>query len=102
MATIELQLQRSCMLYASSLGILCYHFQAAKYQLPNAQHVDSGVPVGWPDLTLIYPNGTVAFVELKIHPNKPSKKQLHYLSILPNAHLCYSFNEFKEIVNEIL
>ena len=99
----ELNLQKRCMLYASSLGLLVYHFQAAKYQLPNGDYVDSGVPVGWPDLTIIDPvTSKVYFAELKIKPNKPSKEQRHYLTVLPNAYLCYSLDKFKEIVNDFL
>ena len=95
----ELNLQKRCMLYCSSLGLLCYHFEATSYQLPNGSYVNSNVPVGWPDLTIIDPKTSkVYFVELKIKPNKPSKEQLHYLSVLPNAHLCYSLDEFKALL----
>ena len=69
---------------------------------PNGAYVNSNVPVGWPDLTIIANDGRVLFVELKIHPNKPSKEQLHYLSVLPNAHLCYDLNAFKYIVSNFL
>ena len=98
----ENQLQRSCMLYASTLGLLVYHFQAANYQLPNAQHVDSGVPVGWPDLTIIDPSTSkAAFVELKVGKNQPTERQRHFLSVLPNAHLCRDLSTFKNVVNQI-
>ena len=98
----ELNLQNECMLYASSHNLFCYHFEATSYQLPNGSYVNSNVPVGWPDLTIISPDGKVMFVELKIKPNKPSKKQLHYLSVLPNAFLCYSLDEFKEAIKILL
>lgn len=98
----EKQLQDACMLYASSKGFLPYHFQASKYQLPNGEYVDSGVPVGWPDLTLIHPDGYVLFAELKVGHNKPTKDQKHYLSVLPNAYLCYDLPTFKKAVNETL
>lgn len=102
MSSRELNLQNECMLYASSRNLLCYHFEATSYQLPNGAYVNSNVPVGWPDLTIIANDGRVLFVELKIHPNKPSKEQLHYLSVLPNAHLCYDLNAFKYIVSNFL
>lgn len=94
----ELNLQRACMLEASKHQALCYHFQATSYQLPNGQYVTSGVPVGWPDLIIIKSDGTVHFAELKIKPNKPTKEQLHYLSILPNAHLIYDLKSFKAAI----
>ena len=54
------------MLHASSLGLLVYHFEATSYQLPNGSYVNSNVPVGWPDLTIIDPKTSkVYFVELK-------------------------------------
>lgn len=94
----ELNLQKRCMLHASSLGLLVYHFEATSYQLPNGSYVNSNVPVGWPDLTIIDPKTSkVYFVELKIKPNKPSKEQIHFLEILPNSHLIYDFDAFVKI-----
>jgi len=94
----ELNLQKRCMLYASSLGLLVYHFEATSYQLPNGSYVNSNVPVGWPDLTIIDPKTSkVYFVELKIKPNKPTKEQLHYLEVLPNSYLIYDFESFTAI-----
>ena len=94
----ELNLQKRCMLYASSLGLLVYHFEATSYQLPNGSYVNSNVPVGWPDLTIIDPvTSKVYFAELKIKPNKPSKEQIHYLEVLPNSYLIYDFESFTSI-----
>ena len=98
MKSRESNLQAECMLYASAHNFLCYHFSSTKYQLPDGSYVDSGVPVGWPDLTIISPDGKVIFVELKVKPNKPTKEQIHYLSVLPNAYLCYSLDEFKAVL----
>lgn len=98
---LELNLQNECMLYASSRNLICYHFEAVSYQLPNGSYVNSNVPVGWPDLTIISDTGKIAFVELKIKPNKPTKEQLHYLNVLPNARLCYNLDDFKSAVHEI-
>lgn len=98
----ELNLQKRCMIHASSLGLLCYHFEATSYQLPNGSYVNSNVPVGWPDLTIIDPKSSkICFVELKIHPNKPSKEQIHYLNVLPNAFLCYDFASFCSILAQV-
>ena len=39
--------------------------------------VDSSSSRGWPDLTLLLPNGTVLFVELKTPTGRRSKLQEH-------------------------
>jgi hypothetical protein len=84
------------MLECSKHNALVYHFEATHLRLPNGTYRDSGVPIGWPDLTIIKQDGSIHFAELKVGKNKPSKEQQKFLSLLPNSHLIYSLEEFSK------
>lgn len=99
----ELNLQKQCMLEAGKRKLLCYHFEAVNTQLPNGRFVRSGVPVGYPDLTIINKaNGKVMFAELKVGYNQASKEQEKFLKLLPNAYLIRDVEDFIEKIHTIL
>lgn len=67
-----------------------------------------GVLKGVPDLFIPEPAGTYAglWIEMKVKPNRPSPEQKDLMHRLTNrlyrCEVCYSFEEFVEIINSYL
>lgn len=101
----EINLQRSIQLDASLEGWICEHYESKRGQLINGSFIDSGVPVGYPDLTIYLGNGIVAFVECKIHPNVPSSEQLRFIDRMTTlgyqAKVIYNMDEWTNFKNQL-
>lgn len=73
--------------------------------MPDGTYFNTGVPVGYPDLTIFTDDGRVLFIETKIKPRKPTDEQLHFLQILRErgfvAEVVYNFDEFLNIVKRL-
>ena len=102
----ELNLQRLVALDASTNGWIAEHYESKKLLLPNGMYADSGVPVGYPDLTLYVAPGIVCFVELKVNKNKPSKEQLEFQSRMRSrgyiSEIIYSMQEWEGVKTLII
>lgn len=74
--------------------------------MQDGTYFNTGVPVGWPDLTIITDNGQVLFIETKIKPRKPTDDQIKMLDNLRNrgfiAEVVYDFNQFLNIFEKSL
>lgn len=86
---LEKNLQQKIIKFCKAHGILCVK-------------VDSTSSRGWPDLTVLLPNGVVLFVELKTETGKLSKLQEHtHKQIAQNKGKVYvirNLKTFKELV----
>ena len=100
--TPEQALDKQIMLYCGQKNWLCFHINVGKFRMPDGTYFQTGVPKGWPDLTIIKDNGKIAFCETKIKPRKPTEEQLNFIKNLNNrgfnAFVAYDLEEFiKEI-----
>lgn len=84
---------------------LCFHINVGKIRLNDGTYFNTGVPVGYPDLTIITNNGKVLFIETKIKPRKPTVEQINMLNDLKNrgfiAEVVYDFEEFLRIISPL-
>ena len=87
---LESTIQKNILKYCKKCHILAFK-------------VDSTSTVGFPDLTVIKPDGTVWFIELKTATGRLSKMQEHTINRLEennaNVAICRSLEEFKTLVN---
>ena len=81
---------------------LAFHINVGKIRLSDGSYFHTGVPVGWPDLTLITDRGQVIFIETKIKPRKPTEEQIQMLNNLKLrgfiAEVVYNFDDFLAIL----
>lgn len=70
----------------------------------TSRYVESGLPVGWPDLMVLRPDGVACFVETKIRPRKPTGDQLRVQALLRSMGFrtgtAYSVEEALEIIEK--
>lgn len=85
---------------------LAFHINVGKIRLSDGSYFNTGVPVGWPDLTIITNNGHVLFVETKIYPRKPTQEQLKMLENLTKrgfiSAVIYEFSDFISLVSAFI
>lgn len=102
--TPEQALDHSIMLWCGKHNWLCFHINVGKFKLPNGTYFQTGVPVGWPDLTIITDDGRVIFCETKIKPRKPTQEQLNFIENLNSrgikAFVAYTLEEFVEEIEK--
>ena len=102
--TPEQALDKAIMLYCGEHNWLCFHINVGGGMLANGSYFHTGVPVGWPDLTIITDDGRVIFCETKIHPRKPTQAQLNFIENLKSrgfkAFVAYTLEEFIENVRK--
>jgi hypothetical protein len=98
--TPEQYLDKQIMLYCGEHNWLCFHCNVGQVLTADGTYFRTGLPVGFPDLLIIKTDGTVVFCETKIHPRKPTQKQLQFIATLKhrgfNAFVAYSLEEFIE------
>ena len=86
---LERIIQQKIVAFSKQMGIM-------------ALKTDSTSHRGWPDLTVILPNGTVLFVEIKTKTGRLSKLQqhIHQQMRANNAHVytVRSLDEFKRAI----
>ena len=84
---------------------LCFHINVATVRLFDGRYFKTGVPEGWPDLTILTDTGIAFYIETKIHPRKPTSEQLEFIRILRDrgftAEVVYSLSEFISLANRI-
>jgi hypothetical protein len=73
----EAAIQRAIIARLRLSGIVCHHSpNAAKRSVIGGRRVkQDGMITGWPDLTVLGPEGLVAFLEVKAPDGKPSPAQ---------------------------
>ena len=100
--TPEQALDKSIMLWCGKRNWLCFHINVGGGMLKSGGYFHTGVPVGWPDLTILTNDGEVIFCETKIKPRKPTQEQLNFIANLKErgfkAFVAYSLEEFIENV----
>lgn len=98
--TQEQYLDKQIMLYCGEHDWLCFHCNVGSVLTADGRYFHTGLPVGFPDLLVIKHDGKVAFCETKIHPRKPTKEQIAFLTNLQErgftAFVAYSLDEFIE------
>lgn len=84
----ETILQNKIRVRLSELGCIVLRHDVGVFSAPNGSIVRVGT-IGEPDLTVIGPNGIVAWIEIKIAPNKPTKEQIAFMKRLQElGHKC--------------
>lgn len=102
--TPETKLKNKIMLDCGNRNWLCFHINVGSVRLPNGSFFSTGVPNGWPDLTILTDDGRAIFVETKTHPRKPTPDQIAMITNLKQrgfkASVIYSFEEWLEFIKE--
>lgn len=74
--------------------------------IQHARHFQTGLPVGFPDLLVILPNGRVVFMEVKTATGKvrPEQKRMHEFLDSMHQHHCIvrSVEDAVKIIKRIL
>ena len=96
--TPESRLKNEIRIYCGEHNWLCFHINVATIKLPNGSYLKTGVPKGWPDLTILTDTGVSIYCETKIHPRKPTEDQIKMIKNLKargfRAFVAYSLEEF--------
>lgn len=102
--TPEHKFMNEIRLWCGEHDYLCFRCNVGKYLLANGRYMDTGLPVGFPDLLILTNNGQIVFCECKVKPNKPSQEQLNFIKIIRDrgfkALVCYNISELEELINE--
>lgn len=108
----EDNLQMVCMRYLGYAYPKILAIHVANERKTSLQHgaklKKMGVRAGVPDILIFKKKGALCgcAIELKIKPNKPTPKQTEFLNDLEAEYwitrVCYSFDEFEEVVNDYL
>ena len=95
----ESNLQRLILIDCGKQNWIAEHYESKKLLLPSGFYADSGVPVGYPDLTIYIGHGIVCFAELKVNKNKPSDEQLIFQERMRSrgylSEIIYSMQEWE-------
>lgn len=104
--TPEHRLSNQIRIWCGEHNFLCFHINVGKIRMSDGTYFHTGVPVGWPDLTIITDNGQVVFIETKIKPRQPTQQQIDMLNELKNrgfiAEVVYDFQSFLRIFEKVL
>ncbi len=100
----EHDLQNSIRMELSRRGFAVFRTNVGRVKMPDGRIFDTGLPVGFSDL-LAVKDGRAYFIEVKVHPNKPSEKQIHFLEQMRERYGCaggvaYSVEDAVGIVGE--
>ena len=100
----EHDLQNAIRMELTRRGCAVFRTNVGKIKLPDGRIFDTGLPRGFSDLLAVR-GGRAYFVEVKVHPNKPTEEQLHFLDTMRNRYGCaggvaYSVEDAVRIVNE--
>ena len=102
--TPEQALDKQIMLYCGEHNWLCFHINVGGGELKRGGYFRTGVPIGWPDLTILTDTGDVIFCETKIHPRKPTIDQIRFIENLNKrgfkAFVAYNLQEFIDEVEK--
>lgn len=104
--TPEHALSNKIRIWCGEHNWLCFHINVGKIRMSDGTYFNTGVPVGWPDLTIITDTGQVLFIETKIKPRKPTDDQINMLNNLRGrgfiAEVVYEFSEFLTLIRTVL
>lgn len=96
----ELNLQKLIQIDCGKEGWIAEHYESKKLLLPDGRYADSGVPVGYPDITIYPGKGYVVFVETKVGYNKQSDEQIAFQQRMERLGysylLIYNINEWQK------
>lgn len=96
----EGDLQNLIRLELSRRGFTVFRANVGKFKLTDGRWFDVGLPQGFSDLFAVK-GGKISFIEVKIHPNKPSTEQLNFIEQMINqgckAGVAYSVEEALDI-----
>jgi hypothetical protein len=102
----ELILQKQIQLDCGKHGWIAEHYESKKLRLPNGMYADSGVPKGYPDITIYIGNGIVVFVETKIGYNKLSDDQKKFFKRMRRlGYICevvYTVKQWSKVKDKIV
>lgn len=112
MKTPEHNLMNEIMLYCGKQGYISLRLNSGKAWQGIIKRTNVGIiltalkaielcPEGTSDLLIIMPN-KIAFVETKIHPRKPTERQLKFIDAIKKlghiAGVVYSLDEFINLI----
>lgn len=78
----EHDLQNQIRLELSKRGVINFRTNVGKIRMADGRMFDTGLPKGFSDLMGVLPDGRAVFIEVKVHPNKPSREQLNFIAVM--------------------
>jgi len=104
--TPEKKLMNEIRLYCGTKGWIVIRNNVGTFKLANGTYLNTGLPKGWPDLTILIPGGHSVFVETKIKKNKVSNDQKEKITLLRKyqfkSFVCRSIEEFIQEMSEFI
>lgn len=101
--TKEKRLMNEIRLWCGEHDLICIRANVGKVRMKDGGWFDTGLPVGYPDLTIIG-YGFIIYCECKIKPNKPTKEQIAFLAEMnKRGHgtlIAYSLDDLIEYMKE--
>jgi hypothetical protein len=101
--TPEKSLMNDVRIALGKIGCIVIRMNVGTFLDPHdGRPVNTGIPVGFPDLMVLRPDGKACFIETKIHPRKPTEDQLRIQALLRSkgypAGTAYSVDEALAII----
>lgn len=105
MQTQETRLAKEIMLWCGEHNWIIIRQQSGMFYTQYGELIRIGFE-GLSDYLIITDKGKPIFVETKIHPRKPTQKQIDFINIMNKRNVlsfvCYSLNEFIDKVKYLL
>ena len=103
--TKEKALSKRIQLLCGQHDIIALDVNVGGGELVRGGYFTSGLPKGWPDLMLLTNDGRTIYVEVKVHPNRPSEDQKRTLKLLTQrkhpAFIAWSVEDFIQKMSDI-
>ena len=100
--TPEGRLMVSVEIWCGEHGHLCFRCNAGTFISSDGLRYVQGLPEGFSDLLVLRDDGVACFVETKIHPRKPTQKQMNFIAAVRSrgyrAGVAYSLEEAISII----
>ena len=97
----EHELMNNIRVELSKHGFISFRTNVGKIRMSDGRWFDTGLPKGFSDIFAISPNGQAVFIECKVRPNKPTKEQEAFITVMRrqgcNAGVAYSIEEALDI-----
>lgn len=100
----ETDLMNLIRLRLTELGFCVFRANVGKVKLSDGRYLDTGLPPGFSDLFAVK-GGRIYFIEVKVKPNRPTKKQLEFIKVMKERYgaisgIAYSVEEAVKICTE--
>ena len=101
----EHDLQNAIRAELTKRGYTAFRANVGKVKMPDGRYFSTGLPRGFSDVFAVK-DGRISFIEVKVHPNKPTAEQLNFIAQMQrkgcDAGVAYSVEDAISIVEGAL